>query len=368
MLRGSRRGGRSGRAAESCSQRQTLGQKGVTGTKNDETMISIRCWKGVSLQRIQLSLLAGLIAVGALAGFAGASASEYHALPSAEIVFARTMSDVGRPSLYLMASTGSQPRLFVRDADEPSVSPDARSIAFVRASAIWLMHRDGTGQRQLSTPKGNDDAPAWSADGARVYFSRFASRSSEDASIFSVHSDGTHLQQLTRAAPTPHGDCHEDAAPSPEGRIIAYDATTDCEHGSNTSIRAVTVAGRTVRLPFRFPTTEDIEYGPAWASDGRLAYAAMDIGAFAAYPARAGASGIYISATDGSHPRRLTKGYDQRPAWSSDANWIVFERWVVKPNDYPGDIWLVRADGTEARPLTRTNADDSNPTWLPPNP
>ena len=89
--------------------------------------------------------------------------------------------------------------------------------------AIWVMQRDGSGQRQLTHPPKTDRYgyhpedydPAWSPDGRIVYFSRVTLHPT--ASIFSVHADGSGLRRLTRA-PTDTGrsdpgTCHEQTGP-----------------------------------------------------------------------------------------------------------------------------------------------------------
>lgn len=53
----------------------------------------------------------------------------------------------------------------------------------------------------------------------------------------------------------------------------------------------------------------------------------------------------------------------QWPSWSRDGRWIAFVGDVSRDN-YPGDIWIARNDGTPARRLTHGNADDRFPVWL----
>jgi TolB protein len=266
--------------------------------------------------------------------------------------------------------------LLVRNAADAAVSSDGARVAFVRDDAIWVMGRDGSGQRRLTKPSarpGNrsqigDSSPAWSADGGAVYFARFEMEHFTE-SIFSVRDDGTGLRRLTTAAPTDHGHCQGNPAPSPDGRIVVFDETLDCQHGTDSFLAAITTAGRPTKLQFQFPAISS--YEPAWAPDGRrLACAALDIDA--AINGKRGASGIYVSSLRRSAPRRIplpavathTDSVDS-PAWSQDGKWIALVGEVTRPNGYPGDIWLVRADGTGLLRLTHTNADDQDPTWLP---
>lgn len=49
------------------------------------------------------------------------------------------------------------------------------------------------------------------------------------------------------------------------------------------------------------------------------------------------------------------------PVWSPDGQWLAFK------TDHSGsaDIWIVRADGSESRPIAITAARDNDPVWIP---
>jgi Tol biopolymer transport system component len=278
------------------------------------------------------------------------------AITTAEIVFARG------PHLYVMRSNGSRVRLLVRNAGDPAVSPDGRQIAFVRESSLWVMKRDGSSRRRLTTPptvsqghgQTGDYEPAWSSDGRRLYFSRFIEDWSNDSmasSLVSIRSDGTKLKRLTQVVSneSPHNRCIGDPTPSPTGQLIAYVEWGDCEHGYDPSIEAVTPAGRRTALGFTLPCAFD----PAYAPDGRqLAYAAMQC--------EGDRLGIYTQSRGGDE-RRLAAGLSDSPAWSPDGTTIAFVRGWDQ-----GDIWLVRSAGGGLRRITHTRANDQMPAWLPP--
>ena len=81
---------------------------------------------------------------------------------------------------------------------------------------------------------------------------------------------------------------------------------------------------------------------PDWAPDGRTIVAEVETAAGA---------GVSVMAPDGSNVRNLTpKGFQGQPSFSPDGKWIVFER-----DPAPGDngVWLMRADGSGLRRLTR---------------
>ncbi len=82
--------------------------------------------------------------------------------------------------------------------------------------------------------------------------------------------------------------------------------------------------------------------GSAWSPDGRKIVFVSD---------RDGNGEIYVMNADGSEQRRLTRdpGNDSSPAWSPDGQMIAFER------DLPsgGELHVMNADGSRDRSLTR---------------
>lgn len=76
---------------------------------------------------------------------------------------------------------------------------------------------------------------------------------------------------------------------------------------------------------------------------------------------------IYAVPAGGGTPRPLTAGIrDVSPRWSPDGRQIAFVRSIEKDGQaQPGQVYLLRTDGGEARPLTEMPKGASAPAWSP---
>lgn len=268
-------------------------------------------------------------------------------LPSAELVFGRSRKYASRSDLIAMPADGSAERRLATEAANPSVSPNGQRIAFVRDDHIWVMRRDGSGQRRIT--KGMD--PAWSHDGRTIFFSRFDS-------LLSVSADGQDVRRLTTAASDcDHVCCHLQPAPSPDGRILAFWDGGDCERGTG-AIAAVTESGTPAEILERLHVGAagymfTFDFG--WSPDGQLVAVAGDD-----YAGQR--SGTFVSRRDGTRARRIAE--PSQPggiAWSPDGQWIT----LVPYAEGATDLWMVRADGSGLRRITRTPTYELDPAWLP---
>jgi len=163
--------------------------------------------------------------------------------------------------------------------------------------------------------------------------------------VYVVNADGTGLRRLTT---DPAADF--DPSWSPDGKRIAYRHETNGD--STAEIYVMNDDGSERRNVTR---RSGQDHAPAWSPDGkRIAFASVRRGFVPA---------IWVMNADGSHQRRVSKVDGEYPAWSPDGTKLAFDRNTLGPSGW--DIWVVNADGTGARPLLRSAADEKGAAWSP---
>jgi Tol biopolymer transport system component len=171
------------------------------------------------------------------------------------IAFTSDRSGEGTLSIYLMSATGAgQRRLSFDPGDDhdPAWAPNGRQIAFA-GIGVNLMAEDGSIVRRITAELPLRD-PTWAPDGIEIAFASGPNERLSSPEIYSVHANGTHLEQLTKQK----GGAAQPAW-SPNGKSIAF-------VGGNSDLYVMNPDGtRRKRLTF----TPAPESTPAWSPDGR---------------------------------------------------------------------------------------------------
>jgi len=117
----------------------------------------------------------------------------------------------------------------------------------------------------------------------------------------------------------------------------------------------------------RLTAAPGVDNEPAWSpvpGANLIAYHRLD-------PV-AGRSDIWMMNADGTNARNLTLDLPRElmrgePAWSPDGQWLAFTQSRGTAGPGRGSIWIMRADGSEKRQVTvhPGNGFDLNPSWSP---
>ena len=213
--------------------------------------------------------------------------------------------------LYLIRGNGTGLRRLTRDsAHEQSAvwSPDGSKIAYERyatpgaATAIWVLElRTGTASR-LTRDRVGAESPSWSPDGSEIAFVSQTARHGYTPELWLMRSDGSHAHHIFPAL-----DGASDPVWAPHGhRLLITDGTKlyvmDARRGDPRAVVTLTATS----------SGEREEPFPRWSPDGtKIVFCQLD---------RAGRSGLWIVAADGTGRRNLTTPpagvlLDDEPSW-----------------------------------------------------
>jgi TolB protein len=227
-------------------------------------------------------------------------------------------------SILAMNTDGSQQAVFVEGGEKtalgPVWSPGGDRVAFALGhffpqqlgpaiADIAVVNRDGSGLKILTDGSGNMGFPSWSPDGRQIVY-RASGKDSQGLFIITV---------------------------------------------ATGAVRALTPASSHDNFPAWSPKGDRIVFTRFFERDYEL----------------------YTIKPDGTGARRLTNvpGNDAHCAWSPDGEWLAFtsarggfkdEAALHPGNPQPyGDIYVMRADGTDVRQLTDTPFEEGTPAWAP---
>ncbi len=283
------------------------------------------------------------------------------------MVFHREADVTGWPPVRPWPSLDPQFRL-VRTGVFASHDPSGARLvvndqkaASLRNSVV-LFNADGSGRKVVfGNPERNALAPAFSPTGDRIafgvgqFFQAAQGAATADIAVIGAEAGGE-PELLTRG-----GGNFGFPSWSPDGKRIVYRAAGANRNG----LYIIDVATRAVTTLIEGETHANF---PKWSPRGdRIAFTADIDGDYE----------VYTIAPDGSGLKRVTNrpGNDAHNAWSPDGEWIAFTSEAggfkdespihpYNPQAY-GDIFVVRADGSDVRMLTDDQFEDGTPSWIP---
>lgn len=222
--------------------------------------------------------------------------------------------------------------------------PAAKKNQWLIASAgqIYLYTEGDKEPKKLTESKAHAEHPAWSPDGKRFAFSEY--HGDGYAHLWLMDIEGKSATQLTS------GEKYQNARPTwtPDGKRIVFQrigdggfeiCTADSSDGSD--LQVVRNSGR--HYPSCSPDGKSIAFLSVGDSETQLHKMQIDgkeVVKLLAEPV----CGVSV------------------PAWSPSGKWIAFSTWR---DLLAVEIHVVRADGTDLKPLTKFGKMALSPSWSP---
>lgn len=220
-------------------------------------------------------------------------------------------------------------------------------IVFDDFEDVFAMDVDGSNLVRVADEPGAEFDGAWSPNGRWVVYRDSTRGINENDEIFIARADGSERRNLTNH---PANDWGPDW--SPDGSTVVFNSDRD-----GGAIRGYLVGpdGSNLR---RIEVDAWVEY-PAFSPDGKqIAFMGALGSNYEVFVANL-ASGAVTRLTD-------SPGHDAWPVWSPDGSTIAFKSvrddcriaprdrdcWRGGPEDEHEDIWLMQADGSNARRVT----------------
>lgn len=247
----------------------------------------------------------------------------------------------------------------------PSFSPDGKKLLYsqygnngtsVGNTTIEMMNADGSEKHPIFHKEGTSAFDAvWSPAGDLIAFCvgrYFRAAGLPSAQIALMKPDGSEYREIAE-----EGFNNGFPSWSPDGKRLVY------KRGKQLVILTIADAKIT-------PLTDGSHYDnfPQWSPKGDAIMFTTD---------RDGDFELYTIRPDGTGVRRITNspGNDAHSVWSDDGQWVVFSSgrkgfkdemalYDGVPQPY-GEIFAMRADGTDVRQLTDNKWEDASPGWMP---
>jgi Tol biopolymer transport system component len=225
-------------------------------------------------------------------------------------------------------------------------------------NSILIVSPNGSSSVLFDDPMRNALAPKWSPHGDLVAFAigeflqTLAGRENLTSHLATIPVSGGVIEELPAA-----GEHAGFPSWSPDESKIVY---ADFDR-ANRGLRILDL-----KTQHATQLTTEPDTFPAWSPLGdRIAFTSN----------RDGDYEIYTVHPNGKALTRLTHspGNDAHPAWSPDGAWIVFASNRTGFKDETGgmsdgEIFVMRADGSDLRQLTENTFEDGTPAWRPPPP
>jgi Tol biopolymer transport system component len=225
--------------------------------------------------------------------------------------------------------------------------------------AVFVANADGTGARQVTHPAHGvlDDQPDWSPNGSLLVFTRCAI--SVPCAIYTVKPDGTSVKRLS----TPVRDDQSDDSGvsfTPDGRHVVFTRASGGvrtypggDQVKHSDLVVMDLKGKHRRVLIRAGLYRaDYEFAMFSPDGSQFVYGYRK--SFFADPHSPRA--LFVASADGKHRQQITPwamNAGENPDWSPDGSRILFYSNDDEDLRPQSQLYTIRADGTDLKQLTQ---------------
>jgi Tol biopolymer transport system component len=272
---------------------------------------------------------------------------------------------IAAAAAILAAGCGSQPQPVaqkLQDAPQGQIAFRRYLDAAQTQGALFIVNADGSGERQLTQPPAgvNDDQPDFSQDGTQIAFERCRHDASCTTMVMPA-SGGTPTEVRVRCRKGPvcerttpaWGPGHQLIVNVFEGRERQLGDDVWIERASVVSVDLDTGSRRTLVARDHW---EGDTHDPAISADGStIVYQQWN----SPRSRPANAMALFAADAHGGHERRITPWAleaGDHPVFSPAGDRVLFHSYVRDGDARQSDYWTVHPDGTGLRRLTHFKA------------
>jgi serine/threonine protein kinase/Tol biopolymer transport system component len=251
------------------------------------------------------------------------------------------------PLWLLPLPSGSPRRLGDVNAHDAGWSPDGRQIVYANASSLYVVKKDGSGSRKLTTVVGVPFAPVFSPDGSSVRFTVNDPKTAS-SSLWELGIDGTGLHPLLQGwAATPNECCGKWAS---DGRYFVFQSLRQNVSSIWIRLEKSSFFRKVSYEPVQLTTGPLSFSDPVLSPDGKKLFVMgqQTRGELIRYDAKSRQFVPFLAGISAS-----------QVDFSRDGQWVTY---VAFPEN---TLWRSRADGSERQQLTYPPMEAELPRWSP---